>query len=218
MASSPHIPTAEQYPSLKTEWRSPLIESTISFASEKAPLPRKENAHGQVFRIGRPHVKLHRCGHRAQWSEAANPSHRDQRQGTDRFHPHNPQEPPAVPRGRNSLELAARSSLAACSGTRCCRCWTEPGTQKRQRRCIRPGKPVENAFIESFNASLRKECLNAHWFQTLEEAKSKIEQWRREYNEDRPHSSLGNLTPKEDAQNLKPQGASDTKTLTLQVV
>jgi putative transposase len=49
---------------------------------------------------------------------------------------------------------------------------------------IRPGKPVENAFIESFNASLRKECLNAHWFQTLEEAKSKIEQWRREYNED----------------------------------
>jgi len=83
---------------------------------------------------------------------------------------------------------------------------------------IRPGKPVENAYIESFNASLRKECLNAHWFQTLEEAKSKIEQWRREYNEDRPHSSLGNLTPKEYAQNLKPQGTSDTKKLTLQVV
>ena len=60
---------------------------------------------------------------------------------------------------------------------------------------IRPGKPVENAFIESFNASLRKECLNTHWFQTLEEARMKIEQWRREYNDDRPHNSLGNLTP-----------------------
>jgi putative transposase len=83
---------------------------------------------------------------------------------------------------------------------------------------IRPGKPVENAFIESFNASLRKECLNAHWFQTLEEAKSRIEQWRREYNEDRPHSSLGNLTPKEYARDLKPKGTSDTKKLTLQVV
>ena len=83
---------------------------------------------------------------------------------------------------------------------------------------IRPGKPVENAFIESFNASLRKECLNAHWFQTLEEAKSKIEQWRREYNDDRPHSSLGNLTPGEFARNLEPEGTSGTKKLTLQVV
>ena len=43
---------------------------------------------------------------------------------------------------------------------------------------IRPGRPVENAFIESFNASLRKECLNVHWFQTLEEARLRIEQWR----------------------------------------
>ena len=83
---------------------------------------------------------------------------------------------------------------------------------------IKPGKPVENAFIESFNASLRKECLNAHWFQTLEEAKGKIEQWRREYNEYRPHSSLGNLTPREYAQKLKPQGTSETKKLILQVV
>jgi len=83
---------------------------------------------------------------------------------------------------------------------------------------IRPGKPVENAFIESFNVSLRKECLNAHWFETLEEAKIKIEQWRREYNDDRPHSSLGNLTPGEFARNLEPQGTSKTKKLTLQVV
>jgi putative transposase len=83
---------------------------------------------------------------------------------------------------------------------------------------IRPGKPVENAFIESFNASLRKECLNAHWFQTLEEAQNRIEQWRRAYNEERPHSSLGNLTPREYAQKLKPQRTSETKKLILQVV
>ncbi len=83
---------------------------------------------------------------------------------------------------------------------------------------IRPGRPVENAFIESFNASLRKECLNAHWFQTIEEAKQKIEQWRREYNEDRPHSSLDNQTPWEYAQNLKPEGTSETRNLTLEVV
>lgn len=83
---------------------------------------------------------------------------------------------------------------------------------------IRPGKPVENAFIESFNASFRKECLNAHWFQTLEEAKNKIEQWRQAYNDDRPHSSLGNLPPTEYAQNLKPKGTSETKKLILQVV
>jgi putative transposase len=83
---------------------------------------------------------------------------------------------------------------------------------------IRPGKPVENAFIESFNASLRKECLNAHWFQTLEEAQDRIEQWRKEYNEERPHSSLGNLTPREYAQKLKPQRTSETKKLILQVV
>jgi putative transposase len=83
---------------------------------------------------------------------------------------------------------------------------------------IRPGKPVENAFIESFNASLRKECLNVHGFQTLEEAKIKIEQWRREYNDERPHSSLDNLTPGEFARNLEPQGTSKTKKLIRQVV
>lgn len=68
---------------------------------------------------------------------------------------------------------------------------------------IRPGKPVENAYIESFNASLRKECLNAHWFQTLDEARQKIEAWRQDYNGRRPHSSLGNLTPQEFAGNLE---------------
>ncbi|KPJ60865.1 MAG: hypothetical protein AMJ46_03930 [Latescibacteria bacterium DG_63] len=83
---------------------------------------------------------------------------------------------------------------------------------------IRPGKPVENAYIESFNASLRKECLNVHWFWTLEEARARIEQWRKEYNEVRPHSSLGNLTPREFVENREPARTSETRFLTLQVV
>ena len=62
---------------------------------------------------------------------------------------------------------------------------------------IRPGKPVENAYIESFNGRLRDECLNENWFLTLEHARRIIEQWRIDYNTARPHSSLGNLTPEE---------------------
>jgi putative transposase len=62
---------------------------------------------------------------------------------------------------------------------------------------IEPGKPVQNAFIESFNGKLRDECLNEHWFTSLGEARETIEVWRRDYNEVRPHSSLGNRTPQE---------------------
>jgi putative transposase len=61
----------------------------------------------------------------------------------------------------------------------------------------RPGKSTDNAFIESFNGSLRDECLNTNWFLSLEDAKKKIETWRREYNEYRPQSSIGDLTPTE---------------------
>jgi putative transposase len=61
----------------------------------------------------------------------------------------------------------------------------------------RPGKPTDNAFIESFNGSLRDECLNLHWFDTLAEAKALIEAWRKDYNESRPHMALGNKTPAE---------------------
>ena len=61
----------------------------------------------------------------------------------------------------------------------------------------RPGKPTDNAFIESFNGSFRDECLNAHWFLSLQDAKEKIETWRKDYNTFRPHSSLNNLTPSE---------------------
>jgi len=62
---------------------------------------------------------------------------------------------------------------------------------------IRPGKPVENAFIESFNGKFRDECLNENWFTSLKDAQEKIEDWRRDYNLSRPHSSLGNLSPEE---------------------
>ncbi len=62
---------------------------------------------------------------------------------------------------------------------------------------IRPGKPVENAFIESFNGRLRDECLNVHQFASLGDAQAIIEAWRVDYNHRRPHSSLGHLTPNE---------------------
>lgn len=61
----------------------------------------------------------------------------------------------------------------------------------------RPGKPTDNCFIETFNRSLRDECLNVHWFETIDEAKAKIEAWRKEYNESRPHQALSELTPSE---------------------
>ena len=61
----------------------------------------------------------------------------------------------------------------------------------------RPGKPTDNAVVESFNGRLRDECLNAHWFLSLADAKAKIEAWRRQYNESRPHTALGWLTPQE---------------------
>jgi putative transposase len=61
----------------------------------------------------------------------------------------------------------------------------------------RPGRPTDNAFVESFNGTFRAECLNAHWFGSLPEAKHLIEEWRQEYNESRPHRSLGERTPNE---------------------
>lgn len=62
---------------------------------------------------------------------------------------------------------------------------------------ITPGKPTENAFIESFNGKMRNECLNENWFKDIEEARRLIEEWRIFYNSERPHSSLGGLTPEE---------------------
>jgi len=62
---------------------------------------------------------------------------------------------------------------------------------------IDPGKPQQNAYIESFNGKFRDECLNENWFVSLNHAKEIIEKWREDYNRCRPHSSLGNLTPEE---------------------
>lgn len=61
----------------------------------------------------------------------------------------------------------------------------------------RPGKPTDNAYVESFNGSLRDECLNVNWFLSLEDARGKIEAWRRHYNASRPHTALGDVSPSE---------------------
>jgi putative transposase len=68
---------------------------------------------------------------------------------------------------------------------------------------IRPGKPVDNPYIESFNGRFRDECLNEHWFLTITHARRVIEDWRIEYNTQRPHSSLRDLTPEQ----LRPRTA-----------
>lgn len=70
---------------------------------------------------------------------------------------------------------------------------------------IRPGHPVQNCFIESFNGKLRDECLNQHYFTSLGEARAHIEQWRQEYNTERPHRGLKQLTPAEFAAQFSPQ-------------
>jgi putative transposase len=62
---------------------------------------------------------------------------------------------------------------------------------------VNPGRPMENAFVESFQGKFRDECLNLQWFQALADARDKIERWRIEYNTERPHSSLGDIAPYE---------------------
>jgi putative transposase len=92
-----------------------------------------------------------------------------------------------------------RASGNACDGQR-------PGVHKQgyaqvvqtrgsEAAFIDPGRPVQNAFTESFNGKLRDECLNQHWFVSLEEARRIIKSWRMDYNTTRPHSSLGYMTP-----------------------
>lgn len=66
-----------------------------------------------------------------------------------------------------------------------------------QLRFIEPGKPVQNAFVESFHGRLRDECLNRHWFIGLNDARSTVERWRQDYNQTRPHSALGYRSPEE---------------------
>lgn len=71
---------------------------------------------------------------------------------------------------------------------------------------IQPGKPTQNAYVESFNGKFRDECLNENWFVSLDHAKAVISAWRRDYNEVRPHSSLGKSTPSEFAATLRDHG------------
>jgi putative transposase len=93
-------------------------------------------------------------------------------------------EPEAI-RCDNGPELTSRHFLAWCV------------ERQIERIHIQPGKPTQNGRVESFKGRLRGECLNLSWFQNLFDARRKIAAWRREYNEERPHSSLGYQTPKE---------------------
>jgi putative transposase len=95
---------------------------------------------------------------------------------------------PLAIRCDNGPELTSRHFLAWCV------------ERKIELLHIQPGKPTQNAQVESFHARLREECLNVSWFQNLFDARRKIAAWRVEFNEQRPHSSLGYKTPKEFAQ------------------
>jgi putative transposase len=95
---------------------------------------------------------------------------------------------PLAIRCDNGPELTSRHFLAWCV------------ERKIELLHIQPGKPTQNARLESFNGKFREECLNVCWFQNLFDARAKISAWRREYNEERPHSSLDYLTPREFAQ------------------
>ena len=90
----------------------------------------------------------------------------------------------------NGPEFTSRHFLAWCVGR---------GIELMH---IQPGKPTQNAYVESFNGRLREECLNVSWFQNLFDARRKIAAWRQEYNEKRPHSSLGYRTPREFAEQV----------------
>ena len=81
-------------------------------------------------------------------------------------------------------------------------------TRQVRLTLIEPGKPNQNAYIESFNGRLRDECLNEHWFLNLAHAQTIIEAWRHEYNEERPKKALGGLTPAAYARQLAAKSAT----------
>ena len=103
---------------------------------------------------------------------------------------------PRVIRSDNGKEFIGKAMMQ----------WAKPaGVDLKQ---IQPGKPQQNAYIESFNGRLRDECLNEHWFVSLEHAKRIIEAWRDEYNRERPKKSLNGLTPAQYAVQLAQQAAN----------
>jgi putative transposase len=75
----------------------------------------------------------------------------------------------------------------------------------------RLGKPTDNAIVESFNGKFREECLNAHWFESVDDAKEKIDAWRWDYNERRPHRSLEGMTPREFAAQARLTGVANSQ-------
>lgn len=97
---------------------------------------------------------------------------------------------PGAIRCDNGPEFTSRHFLAWC--------------EERKIRIIyiQPGRPMQNGYVESFNGRFRDECLNANWFSTMADARQKIEAWRQDYNEERPHSSLGYRAPQEFAVKL----------------
>ena len=90
--------------------------------------------------------------------------------------------------------------------------------KKIQHIFIEPGKPVQNAYIESFNGKFREECLDSHWFKSISDARMIIESWRKDYNTIRPHSSLGGLTPSEYVSKLSNNSSQNQTGLTLSLV
>jgi transposase InsO family protein len=103
---------------------------------------------------------------------------------------------PRVIRTDNGTEFCGRAMLE----------WAN--TRGVSLRLIQPGRPTQNAFVESFNGRLREECLNEHWFVNLAHAQRVIEAWRREYNEERPKKALGGLTPAAYARRLMTEMSS----------
>lgn len=95
---------------------------------------------------------------------------------------------PAAVRTDNGPEFTSRAFIA----------WAQ--SHGVRHILIQPGRPMQNGYIESFNGKFRDECLNEHWFETLRQARAEIALWRQDYNEVRPHSSLGRIPPAEFAQ------------------
>jgi len=83
---------------------------------------------------------------------------------------------------------------------------------------IEPGRPMQNGYIESFNGKFRDECLNEHWFETLQQARSAIATWRQDYNEVRPHSSCKRMPPAHFAALLRQQAAEAARPKTEEIL
>ena len=103
---------------------------------------------------------------------------------------------PRAVRTDNGPEFTSRAFLGWCE------------RNKIQHILIEPGRPMQNGYIESFNGKFRDECLNEHWFETLAQAREVIRAWVQDYNEVRPHSSIGRMPPRRFAR-LHRQQAGD---------